>query len=94
MSTTPITAEEFNSITIRRRGPSTATSPLGCGLRDVQPGEGFKIPCTYSHKGHIKNSISCSGISSAHQTANRHGFKVNCKCYEGILYVLRQHEEA
>ena len=90
MSTTPITAEEFNSITIRRRGPGTATSPLGCGLRDVQPGEGFKFPCTYKHKEYLKDATSCSGISVAHSSAKRLGFKVNCKCYEGILYVLRQ----
>ena len=94
MEFTPITPEEFYSITIRRRGAAQPTSPLGCGLRDVQPGEGFKFPCTYKHREHDKNGTSCTGISMAHGSAKRLGFKVNCKCYEGILYVMRQHEEA
>jgi hypothetical protein len=90
MKAIKITAEEFNSIEIQRRGGGHPVSPLGLALRDVQPGEGFKLPCTYKHRSYLQNAITCSGISSAHGTANRHGFKVTCKCKNGILYIMRK----
>ena len=67
-------------------------TPLTLAIRDIQPGEGFKVTCTYKHFPHKTNGkayTACSGISTAHQTANRLGFKVSCKCREGMLYVLR-----
>ena len=47
MNITPITAAEFNSVAVVTRQPS---STLGWALFDVQPGEGFKLPCTYKHR--------------------------------------------
>ena len=90
MKAIKITAEEFNSVAIISDATRRPRSTLGWALLDVQPGEGFKLPCTYKHRSYLQNAITCSGISSAHGTANRHGFKVTCKCKNGILYVMRK----
>ena len=95
MNITPITAAEFNSVAVVTRQPS---STLGWALFDVQPGEGFKLPCTYKHRTNQRRDFvssgkyfsSCNGMAQAHNYANRHGFKITCKCKNGILYVMRK----
>ena len=92
MEFTPITEEEFYSLKTQRQQQQPRT-PLTLAVRDIQPGEGFKLPCTYHHFPHKgpngKTYEACGGISTAHQTANRLGFKVSCKCRKAMLYVLR-----
>jgi hypothetical protein len=91
MNIKSITAEEFYSLKNKRQQPRT---PLTLAVRGIQPGEGFKLPCTYQHFPHGDGpSAACGGLAIAHQTANRLGFKVSCKCREGILYVLRVEQE-
>jgi hypothetical protein len=86
MEFTPIyiTKEEFGSIKRLRTGKKL--SPFSQTVANLNPGMGFKAPCTWKHN--VRKN--CSGMASAHQTANRLGFKIKCKCREGILYILRK----
>jgi len=83
METTPITAEEFHSVHQKTR--TGQNSPLSQAVLDMQPGTGFKVPCTMKHD----DKYNCRLMSRLYQAAHRSGFKISGKCQKGTLYVFR-----
>ena len=78
-----ITEDEF-------RGLSPLMGPHLCAeaqaVLSLEPGTGLKVPCRWRHRGGGRN---CGGLSVLGGAAHRHGFRVECRCTDGWLYVFR-----
>ena len=55
-------------------------------IRALLPGEAIKFPCRWKH------SRICHGYSSVHSTARRAKFRVDSRCRDGVVYVMRRAE--
>lgn len=85
MAIEPITAEEFRAVEFH--GPG-----IGLERRAVaalRPGDGFKVPCRWKHKG---TSKQCGGAGWISTAARDMGFKVRTRCKDGVVYVFRPAE--
>jgi hypothetical protein len=55
-------------------------------VRALLPGEAIKFPCRWRH---FPKTNMCAGVSSAHTTAKRSGFKTSGTCRDGYVYIAR-----
>ena len=80
----PITQAEFNdAVSYGKRG-GAPLSPVVQEALSLQPGTGFKTPCTWKH------APNCSGINIVKSAGVRHGIRdIGARCKEGTLYVFR-----
>ena len=56
-------------------------------VRELQPGEAIRFPCRWKHG---ERSGMCHGYSSVHSTARRAKFRVDSRCRDGVVYVMRK----
>jgi len=77
----PITSEEFQIAICR----NTAASTLTKALMKLEPNEGFKTECVFTHyKGG-----NCGGSIRANGASHRLGYTVKTRCKDGTLYIWR-----
>lgn len=79
----PLSRQEFQFMH-RRHRHGGRLSPLGRAVAGLEIGEGIQVRCRWKHSGR-----SCGGSSLAYNAARRYDRRVNTRCQDGILYVLR-----
>jgi len=84
-----LTRNEFDHILLRsgyRKAPSEETIKV----RQLEVGQGFVVPCRWKHSvnENKRGTGSCSGMVRMHNAA-RPRRKLNCRCWEKNLYVMR-----
>ena len=83
-----ITEEEFAVARGNRRGGGgREPSELTVAVRLLEPGQGFKLPCSYKHYGNYKSA--CGGAQRVYKVSSRDGFFLTATCRDGVLYVFR-----
>ena len=81
MEFTPITNEEF-PVKWRRDRPEYREYNDAINALEVQAG--FSTPCIWRH-----NNNACTGGQLAHQLAKKLSKRINYRCKDGTLYVIR-----
>jgi hypothetical protein len=82
---TKLSPEETESIFEGRNGSAgRAPSALNRMLHGMDEGEGLQVPCRWKHE-----KSNCSGASLVHRYALRHGYRVQMRCKDGMIYVQR-----
>lgn len=77
--TEPLTPEEFSNLPgFRNKSPELEA------LQKLAAGEGFRMPCRFTHKQH-----HCPAHSLLYNGAKRRGITISKRCHQGTLYVVR-----
>ena len=81
MEFTPITNEEFP---VRWRIANPEYREYYYAINALEIETGFSTPCIWRH-----NNASCTGGQLAHQLAKKLSKRINYRCKDGTLYVIR-----
>jgi hypothetical protein len=67
-------------------------------IKELQPGGAIRFPCRWKHSNTSAEEVDtggiCGGRGTAYAGARRNGFRVNVRCRDGMVYVMRMADDA